>query len=205
MREKGFHYTPIEYPDEGVYDRLHSLDESQARTWGYHLPQVTFVNPNTEDLADPAFYAAAEGTNESPGCAATSRDATFGTVAWYTDAAAATISSFEGFIAGFFDSEGGQEVATSWSACMARSGYDFRTPLDPLEEYAATPAATSAEIQVRLADLACDQQVGLSAARSAYERERRDRWLEENQARIESLRDERPRFEDQLDALDLDG
>ena len=65
---------------------------------------------------------------------------------------------------------------------MKDRGYDFASPGAARDEYAGKESIAPDELRVRLADLECDQTVGLTVDRSSWERVQFESWKSKNSA-----------------------
>jgi len=184
MRDKGFEYQVVAYPfDDLFFTRINPLKTAAAERFGYHVPDIDPGDPNAD--RGSAFR---EALASADGCG----NAAFAFV--YEGPAAsrfstqldALVQSATNAVDGFSATKISEQLIQKWSTCMRTRGYEYANPEEPLLRY-SDGALSSTEVATRLADLACDAEVGLTRARSEYEQGRLDRWLEANAEQIESV------------------
>ncbi|MFD9895653.1 hypothetical protein ACFWY9_40450 [Amycolatopsis sp. NPDC059027] len=79
-------------------------------------------------------------------------------------------------------------VNAAWSACMAESGYAYKSPEEPRKQKWPAPRS-SAEIATAVADVTCKQRTNLPGIRFAVESGYQQALLEKNAPALNQLRD----------------
>ena len=169
-----------------VVVRQNPLNRDLAELVGYHEPS-NFAGPQpaNTDEKDPEGYAAdLEGAN---GCAGQAAKKTYDLVSSYTERIDGVLQDIMRELADVGNAAQTPFVA-AWSDCMKRANHPFATPHDASTKYSGTEKVTEVEIRVRLADLVCDKEVGLTAARSRAQRAALDAWMTKNSTVIDELR-----------------
>lgn len=187
MEARGFVYIPIEYVDDSVVDFVSPLDEAYAHQYGYHLPQPNIVDTNHDD--SPGFARALEGTAEAPGCAGEAMQHVYleGEISEFTTELNATLSSLQSYIAKFPSSELGLSLTAAWRGCMKDKGYSYTDQDDAGAGFSDRLTVEADELAVRSADLDCDKKVGLTEARSDFERARLSEWMSDNETLVSHM------------------
>lgn len=158
------------------HDRRYSVtDESVAARYGYHAPKVKDPRDALLDAADEdQLVAATACLSELPDPSPEILEgeqlvSDIQAEAWWAaQEDPRVVNAFEG-----------------WSACMARSGYEYERPMDANDDPQwATPRATAAEITVAKVDVACKQEVDLVAIWSQVEAEYQKSLIAQHQAAL---------------------
>jgi len=178
MEARGFTYIPIEYSSGSAADLLSPLDEQYASVYGYHLPELDVVDKN--DYSVSGFSLALEGTDAAPGCGREGASVYGGEIGAIAQEVNVAVSNLDSFVATFPSSDLGISLVSAWRACMKARGYAYDNPDDAGVGFSDRSYIGADELAVRSADLSCDKEVGLTAARSAFERARVDEWIADN-------------------------
>lgn len=158
------------------HDRRYGVvDESIAARYGYHPPLVKDPRDALLDAADKEqLVAVSDCLAELPGpspeivkgeqlISDIQADAW-----WAAQEDAHVIDAF-----------------AAWSACMARSGYEYEHPMDANDDPQwATEKASAAEITVAKVDVACKEQTNLVAIWSSAEAEHQEALVDEHEAAL---------------------
>lgn len=183
MRAAGFSYEPVAYVDsDAIYASLNPLNEEIASTYGYSSPpDAEIEDPNS---GDDAYYQA---LTDPDGCSNIAL-----TYAYDGEAQSAWSDQFDPLLAdadrailGFESTDRGVQLLEEWSGCMAQKGYDYQTPGDAASTM--PDEVNDLSLRVRLADLACDREVGLTRERSLFEQQAIQAWADRNALAIEEL------------------
>lgn len=189
MTLRGFDYVEIEYVDsDRLFGRLSNpLRQDVAERFGYHSPPVPgIVIPN--GATTEAFASALGGDRDGKGgCALEAQIVVREPGREFFDLYGLLMATLSQSVSGFWGSRTALALSIEWSACMAQSGYRFESPLDPLRQYAGAPTITRQERSTRMADLACDEKVGLTVARSSWEQASFDEWTNANSLNLQQL------------------
>ena len=207
MKAKGFAYIPVDFVSTTrlLYRSINPLNEASALHYGYHTPPMPSpVDRNDYSLA--GFDAALNGPQDSPsqGCGVRAHLPIVKASDTATNDAAALLRSLEDAVLGFDGSRAGLDLMASWSRCMAQSGWRFSSQAEAARRFAGTGKIQPDELKVRSADLLCDKSVGLTKARSSWERSRLDSWLAKNSAAWSALQGELRSAEKALTSLEQD-
>lgn len=194
----GFTYIPVAYMPAYGLDFVSPLDREAALLLGYHLPSDGIENPNQNSSRE--FTAALNQT-----CGDTAYAETFGTVQEIADAFDSAIIDFDESVNGWAQTSVSRTKSGEWATCMRGRGYDYSDPAEPRAEYGDDPTLTDAEVTTRLDDLACDKEVGLSEARSAYEQSVADEWIATHQDLIDDLIRQKTLYDEQLNTMTTAG
>ncbi len=199
----GFTFLPVQYVDTDLNVRLlNPLNESVVSAWGYHEP--TMVKPN--DLNSDDSQAFTSMLFEDPGCVDLAAAFVYETEAakrFGSTLTSLTLKIDERIL----QADGSNEIAelnVLWSSCMASNGYNFSSPMEARQLYGGSPGITDEERRARLADLACDQQVGLTESRSRLQATKVQAWIDDHAQEvleIESLLVEAQRDVDRMREL----
>lgn len=84
-----------------------------------------------------------------------------------------------------------EQVFAKWSDCMKKKGYDYKAPMDPVEDRTlqASKTATSREIQVAEADVACKRAHNVIGVWYSVEVAYQNRAIEKNQQELDTLKE----------------
>ena len=186
MAARGFDYVKAPWYDDDVVSVVtNPLNEKAAQEYGYHMPPYGAVDVSIQNDDSEAFGEAMNGSGATysaeGGCGDLGFEFAYGGVA--TDASAvfdSIVAGASAAIDGYAATDDGRRSVNQWAQCMSGQGYTYTTPLDPDTEFSGSDGPTQDEIRVRMADLACDRQVGLTAARSSYEQAGFAEWLDLN-------------------------
>jgi len=186
MASLGRNFQAGNFYGDLVVDRQNPLNRDLAALVGYHEPSIfAYPQPTNTDANDPEGYAAdLEGAN---GCAGQAAKKTYDLVSFYTERIDGVLQDIMRELADVGDAAQAPLVA-AWSDCMKRGGHPFATPHDASTKYSDTEKVTEAEIRIRLADLDCDKEVGLTASRSRAQRTALDAWMTKNSTMMDELR-----------------
>lgn len=195
MVSRGFEYIPIQFdvPDIDLRRAQNPLNEAVAAQWGYHAPPAAFEEVVDRNLHSPAFDEALNGPDYNdpgpgqstqppagqPGCAQQAGGVVFPITEPVMQVAQELLDSLYNAVDGYQASSEGQVVLAEWVECIRDQGYELTSPRDGLERYAGADEVTAEELATRTADLQCDRTTGLTAAQSAWERQRFDRWQQD--------------------------
>lgn len=182
MESRGFDYLQAPwYDDDVVAVVVNPLNRSAAETYGYHLPPFGASNQSSQNDDSTEFQSAINGGAGETGCGDIALGYAYGgTLEGAAEQFDFIVNEVSTVIAGFGGTGEGLELLAEWSSCMDDQGYDYRTPDDPLREFSGDEKVGEKEIRVRLADLQCDTDVGLTQARSRYETKLFEEWLDLN-------------------------
>lgn len=185
MHQRGFDYAQVTYLDNSrlFYRAMNPLNEPVARKYGYHGPAL----PSAEvppQVRPPGFAEALNGTDAKPefGCATPAFLSAEKIARPVFSKIQATFDALLSAVSGYDASSGGIRLTGLWSQCMKDRGYDFASPGAARDEYAGKESIAPDELRVRLADLECDQTVGLTVDRSCWERVQFESWKSKNSA-----------------------
>lgn len=186
MASLGRNFQAGNFYGDLVVDRQNPLNRDLAALVGYHEPSIfAYPQPTNTDANDPEGYAAdLEGAN---GCAGQAAKKTYDLVSFYTERIDGVLHDIMRELADVGNAVQAPLVA-AWSDCMKRADHPFATPHDASTKYSGTEKVTEVEIRIRLADLVCDKEVGLTAARSRAQRAALDAWMTKNSTVIDELR-----------------
>ncbi len=134
---------------------------------GYHPLPADPIDPNVK--TDATIRAAGS-------CADLATSEIYGRLGNYFTANDQLRSQLTSAYTGFETSETGIALGAGWSACMARSGYDFNSPQMASLTFSQEPTLTPEEIAARLTDLECDVAVGYTQSRHDWEAVRVEDW-----------------------------
>lgn len=181
MMSRGFTYQAIRYPGESdiaLARRMNPLNEETAKRWGYHIPPRVADDVDT-NAHTSEFDIALNGALESgeDGCAQPAFGVVTQAIGDIFAEIQATLNGMVEAIAGFEHSTPGIELTRGWSDCMAARGFKYASPEKAIETFTGSASIGDQEMRTRLADLACDQEVGFTTARSAYQQTALDAWL----------------------------
>lgn len=188
MDSVGFDYQPVPYfnTDE-LYVLLNPLNADVAQSLGYRVPQLQEpADPNSSETAD--FF---DALARADGCGNTAlRFAYEGPASSaFSTAFGSLVPEVERVIGGFPATEGASSLLAEWSSCMKALGYQYSSPTEAAHSFVDGPGPTRGEIEVALSDVGCDQQVGLTQARSAFETAAVSAWIESNALAVAELDD----------------
>lgn len=174
MASHGFAYNPGVYWDELRVERdraANPLNENAATVFGYHAPPVpeppAAIGGGGGEEYDLALGGSEDGA--TPGCAAASMADAYEMVEPIGQQVQALLAQGPSGTS-FSATPAGTELLDDWSSCMSGRGYEYQSPLQPLQHFSGADTVTDEELAVRATDLACDRDVGLTAERSAWER-----------------------------------
>jgi hypothetical protein len=185
LRDQGFDYEPIEYSSEwDLVDLVSPLDRRFAEARGYHLPAITPVDANSELYDDPSFGASYDE------CGRSANARVFRTADNYAQSAQALSQDLRATLERFAASSEGAVVVEAWGECMSRRGYEYASPSDPAREFQEASDVTDDELRVRIADLDCDEEVGFTVRRFAWESDVVGRWMADHAGEIAALQTE---------------
>jgi hypothetical protein len=183
MEAKGFEYSPPEYMNtDRNYSLLNPLNESAAREFGYHNPYDVLAEIPSVVRFEIYYDAADECGNISQGYA-------YGGVETLAVSSQLTLlhDGAESAIDGFFGSDVGKSPVEDWALCMKQRGYLYSSPEEPSRDFVTTDVVSEGEVRVRLTDLACDEEVGLTRSRSTFESAAIAAWAQDNSESIHQL------------------
>lgn len=184
MEVRGFDYEPSPWYDDDLLSvAVNPLNRVAAARYGYHLPPYGATNDNMQRDESPEFQVAMNGNGDgvSLGCGDVAFSYAYGgALESLADDFDFIVNDVSTTISGFDATSEATRLLRDWSACMEEQGYDYQSPDDPLTEFGNNAEIGEDELRVRLADLECDTDVGLTAARSSYEGERFEAWLDRN-------------------------
>lgn len=188
MESYGFNYQPYRYVGSDEFGTLlNPLNEAVAANWGYHEPPA----PEPEDLnidASESFFEALVGGGRCADRASAFVYDADAISAWSEAQGALTREVDEVVVDAGLSSPEISSTISTWSECMASGGYEYAAPSDAWTEFGLSPTPTQDEIAVRLADLECDRDVGLTRRRSELEQRAIEDWTLENESRLGELR-----------------
>lgn len=187
MRARGLDYSAGTYVDNAIADiAINPLNAATATQWGYHYPDVAEMS---EEPLTPEQTAALDGTETQAGCAELAWSYAFGadSIAAFQSAYESLINAVEQNVRAFAESPMFRQLNDAWSKCMNEAGFDYDTPADAAAEFSERPAIEPIEVSVRLADLKCDQTVGLTKSRSEFEMNQIDTMVEQQAPDVAEL------------------
>jgi hypothetical protein len=190
MKARGFVYSPVRYEDA---DRVQAraanpLLESVAKRFGYDVPRPAPVENSNE--TGEALMTALNGSGDdiTSGCAWSAYEVYRAESEHYFDLVNELLNDLYTSVDGYFATPEGQSLMMTWSSCMAGSGYEFASQEEAARSFAGAPTRPAPnEIAVRMADLACDRQAGLTAKRSDWERTQFEAWAERSADAVRTL------------------
>jgi hypothetical protein len=165
------------------------------------------IQPNSS----VSFDAALQGSIEVPGCGDRAYSYTYGwrEMASLSDDLTAITSDVGEVIGGYATTPESLAHVASWSQCMHERGYDYATPVDASLPFSDQPSISDEERTTRMADLACDTQVGLTQARSTEESAAVDQWVADHAVQIQDIEQRianvQTEIANRVAALDADG
>lgn len=183
MDASGFEYPVALYTDDSLSDRVvNPLNQEIAETFGYHLPSMGSDLSEQTLPTDEKFVSELSGDDSGGGCGDLAYDYAYGfpESLQFWDSLDAELARVEELVFIYETTPEYQALVNNWSSCMDESGYSYTTPLEANTEFSGAEDITSKEIQVRLADLECDERIGLTENRSIFEQERLLAVLDEN-------------------------
>lgn len=183
MDASGFEYPVALYTDDSLSDRVvNPLNQEIAETFGYHLPSMGSDISEQTFPTDEKFVSELSGDDSGGGCGDLAYDYAYGfpESLQFWDSLDAELARVEELVFIYETTPEYQALVNNWSSCMDDSGYSYTTPLEANTEFSGAEDITSKEIQVRLADLECDERIGLTENRSIFEQERLLAVLDEN-------------------------
>ena len=204
MRSRGFDYEPIAYvdTDRDVGRLTNPLRADVVEVYGYHKPPVEgIVIPGAPDT--PEYQAALGGTDGGQeGCGISAQRKVRESGADLFELYGSTLASLDEATFAFWSSPEAIPLSAAWSGCMAQSGYQYSSPIDPLRQYAGSPSIEQSEIRTRLADLQCDVQTAFTKSRSDWERTAFETWMEEHSLELQQLKELAGAYDSQLRELE---
>jgi len=205
MAGKGFAYNPGVYWDELLVEierAANPLNEAAARALGYHSPPRPEPPAGIGGGEGHEYDIALSGSDDGtvPGCASTAMKVAYEVVEPIGADVQALLASSPASES-FFASPGGAALLDAWSRCMGEQGYVYTSPLQALAQFTVNDVVSSEEVAVRMADLGCDRQVGLTEARSTWERSFFDEWMIETAIQWAAIEDDIQRAIEHLTAL----
>lgn len=188
MASHGYKYDAGVFYSDSWLDQWNPLDENWGNQFGYHSPKTDFPQP--EQSMDINYQEMLEGT-----CAPEANESTFGLtdVVAYTTELDRLINEAMRVI-----SEPGSIAETlrepKWSACMANNGFNVAKRHELVHEFQSRNRISNEELKAKGVDIACDRQVGMTAARSAAEETALNSWKVAHKFDLENLQRLRPAF-----------
>jgi len=201
MADAGYQYSQGRYIDDRWMDEFNPLNSEWASQFGYHVPTVEEEQPSNTGEGQPAGFAEKlEGDCAKEGWAKTYNAEI---VSQYVALVDEVLNSPSGIMA-TTDRAGKSAVigATGlWSKCMAEKGVKASRPDDLLNIYSGKGTISEEELRVRLLDIGCDKDSGLTANRSNAERTALEQWLSSNSSTIEKMTVLRTGFDNYVSTL----
>ena len=192
MNAAGFEYSPAQYETtDNLIRALNPLNREAAQLYGYHEPPSPEFDDPTAENSDDEYILALYGTDEDEGgCATASAEYAYGwdgalQLSNDLDIAANGVGEILG---SYVTTPDGQDHVEAWASCMHEHGYQYDNQIDPNTEYSGQDRISDKEIATRLTDIECDESVGLTAARSDYETQQIDQWVDEHNELIDGIR-----------------
>jgi len=182
MSASGFDYLPpvVQPSNDTEFERARNpLNRTYAAVSGYHLPtfDAPFVDNNSHTAPfDLALFGPDDGQNG--GCLAHGSAEVKELASGLLEELQSLLNLLAEATEGFFESEDGRNLTADWGACMRTHGYPFSSQPAAAAAFDDGPVSDE-EIVVRLVDLDCDVALGVTAARSAWERQRFEEWVAE--------------------------
>ncbi|MFJ5777712.1 hypothetical protein [Streptomyces sp. NPDC093094] len=187
MDRAGFDYRPEQEsgsPDIGVMDRRYGIANSHtAEVYGYHFPTPETEQESAAKSLSPAGRVAlagrpmADGTlDPDGGCIGEAKRRLAGAEAEFGPDQKARDLNMESYARSQKDPKV-LAAFRDWSACMAKQGYRYSSPMDAIDDPAfAVPKASGTEISTARADVGCKKKTGLVRTwfdvESAWQQER---------------------------------
>ncbi|MEU9879777.1 hypothetical protein [Streptomyces phaeochromogenes] len=169
---------PAEFNDANMSRRYGASDATQAAEYGYHLPPEHMDEPPTWEPAagpeDAVFLGDGpelsggtyKGVTVPEGGCRGEAERQLGHLAQGENASKANASSMTESL----QRPAVQNVFARWAACMKTKGYTFDDPYKPAGSFnLSAPMASTEEIEVATADVACKGETGLISAWYAEE------------------------------------
>lgn len=201
MSNAGYQYTPGHYIDDRWMDEFNPLNAEWASQFGYHVPTAEEEQPsNTGEGQPKGFTEKLEGDCAKEGWAKTYNAEI---VSQYVALVDEVLNSSNGIMA-TTDRAGKSAVIEAtglWSQCMAEKGVKASKPDDLLNKYSGKGTISEEELRVRLLDIGCDTDSGLTASRSNAERTALEQWLRSNSSTIEKMTALRTGFDNYVSTL----
>lgn len=175
MDASGFEYPVTLYTDDSLSDRVvNPLNQKIAETFGYHLPSMGSDLSEQKLPTNEKFVRELSGDDFGGGCGNRAYDYAYGfpESLQFWDSLEAELARVEELVFIYETTSEYQALVKNWSSCMDDSGYSYTSPLEANTEFSGAEDITSKEIRIRLADLECDERIGLTKNRSIFEQER---------------------------------
>ena len=195
MASHGYKYDAGIFYSDSWLDNWNPLDEKWGNQFGYHSPRTDFPQP--EQPTENDYQEMLEGK-----CAPEANESTFGIadVEAYTTELDRLINEAMRVI-----SEPGSTAETlleaKWSACMAKNGFNVAKRHELVQEFQSRNRISDEELKAKGVDIACDRQVGMTAARSAAEESALNSWKSAHRFDLEHLQRLRPAFDSAVAGL----
>ncbi|MFJ8728654.1 hypothetical protein [Streptomyces bauhiniae] len=186
---------PAEFNDANMPRRYGASDAAQAAAYGYHLPPEQMDEPPVwEPAAGPeeaVFVGSGPGLSGGTyngaavpegGCRGEA-ERQLGRLTQGEDASRVNASSMTESL----QRPAVQKGIASWAACMKDKGYAYDSPFKPAESFnLSTPMASTEEIEVATADVACKSKTGLTATWYAEETAIQDQKIANKKTSLEA-------------------
>lgn len=189
MSELGFQFDRGPNPadvDPVGHRHWNPLDREYAARYGYHAAPRVSSPANEQANSDPEFAHALFGPDGESGCFGSVMDVVnegAGVVELADDISALRNPALVAMSNWVATSEY-KDLIQAWSICMETLGYDFSSPDEAALAADEQPEPTEAEVETRLADISCDEEVALTAERSRFERDVTQQWAAEHEGEI---------------------
>ena len=137
-----------------------------------------------DDEESPEYLEALDGTDtdQSTGCGAVTKPAVYDLVEPVAADAQALLNDLDARIDGYWSSDLARSTLAEWTSCMNTQGFSAESPEELAVRFAGADDVSTEELQVRLTDLDCDREVGLTQQRSTWESDRVDEWASDTAA-----------------------
>mgnify|MGYP003117357436 CR=1 FL=1 len=188
MSDRGFTRAPRVYFDEKrteFFRAVNPLNESVAQLFGYHAPDLPPPPVTADDDEESLEYLEAldgTDTDQSTGCGAVTKPAVYDLVEPVAADAQALLNDLDARIDGYWSSDLARSTLAEWTSCMNTQGFSAESPEELAVRFAGADEVSTEELQVRLTDLDCDREVGLTQQRSTWESDRVDEWASDTAA-----------------------
>jgi len=193
MAAQGYDFIPASYDDAKASDSVAMATDSAGVTlYGYGLPpgsDVLVRTPNDERAeSEPAYRAALIGNEDdnSDGCRDVAYAHAFDESGLFSKLDHQVGQAGVDISVGVETTTEFQNLESSWSACMNAAGFQFRSPREPLSEYAGG-GIDAGEVATRVADLNCQAAVEYEATIGELENAAELSWMEANQELLVQL------------------
>jgi len=203
MKRLGFDYhvvLPGQRSFAAANERIFGLtDESSARSYGYHLPARKKEKLPPEPDLSPQGQAVMSGTGQGRykglnvpdgGCDGESKRALAKGAPTIDDTDAAGVLALQVSQKVEQDSRV-REAFGDWSACMKKRGFDYKYPMDPINDpnNQAGSTASKREVETAVADVQCKRQTRLISTWATVTVAYQEQAIEKNAERLKNLKD----------------